>query len=405
MIIIDILFIISSLYCVSVALYFFTLTLAAFFFHKKTATFPVPPAIAVLIPAHNEELQIEKTLQQVYKSGYPEDRYSVMVIADNCDDRTAEFARAAGATVFERNDTANRGKGQALDWFLRQYTEAYGAFQIVALIDADALMSESYLSEVASSLSHPDVQVVQGYNGVSNPEDNWRTAISTAAFNVFNHLRPAGRNVIGGTAGLKGNGMAFRTPILKKYGWPAHSIVEDLEFSLQLLHDGILIHYNPDALVVSEMAIEKKQLQTQRERWEGGRLEIFKKNALCVFKKFAGSGSIKYLDEFMELITPPLSLFLIIQSALFALTLLHYHAWTPVFIAICAVEIFYVLSGQILRKTPLSVWIYLLAAPFYILSKLPIYLSLALRGKVQSWKRTKRKSELKDIDKTGPDES
>jgi 1,2-diacylglycerol 3-beta-glucosyltransferase len=99
-------------------------------------------------------------------------------------------------------------------------------------------------------------------------------AFMAAALLAFHHVRPAGRNRLGGSAGLKGNGMAFRTAILGKYGWPAHSVVEDLEFGALLLLDGILVHFNPDAIVRAEMAATRKQAESQRKRWEGGRLEI-----------------------------------------------------------------------------------------------------------------------------------
>src|SRR5690242_20568119 len=59
----------------------------------NTATF------AILVPAHNEELLIGKTLSSLATLEYPTDRYAVHVIADNCTDRTAEIAQAAGAKV------------------------------------------------------------------------------------------------------------------------------------------------------------------------------------------------------------------------------------------------------------------------------------------------------------------
>ena len=138
------------------------------------------------------------------------------------------------------------------------------------IVDADTLVCKAFLSELSASLSHPDVSAVQGFYGVANPRDSWRTALSAAALAVFHHIRPAGRNVIGGTAGFKGNGLALRTQLIVQYGWPAFSIVEDIEFSLLLLLDDILVHYNPAAVVYGEMATTGSQASSQRMRWEGG---------------------------------------------------------------------------------------------------------------------------------------
>ena len=377
------------------SVYLVTLTVAAYLFKKKRALSSNSFRIVLIIPAHNEALEIGNTIGNVKKCHYSAEDYAIVVIADNCDDETASLARSAGAVVVERTDTENRGKGQALDWFFKTHTDIYGSYDAVAIMDADTLMHPDFLSEISSSLSSPEVKVVQGYYGVSNREDNWRTALSSAALNVFHHVRPAGRNRIGGTAGLKGNGMAFKTDILKTYGWPAYSIVEDIEFSMILLHDGILVHYNPEAIVYGEMATEKKQAETQRKRWEGGRFEVFKKYGLPLLKMwFKDKKKVCYLDGFMELFTPPLSLLLMGQILFFGVSAFMYPALFRLSIYCLLGTAFYVFSGLILKKAPLYVWKCLFSAPFFILWKIPIYLKIVKKGDQNTWERTQRKSEL-----------
>src|SRR6185369_9762676 len=73
---------------------------------------PRPFKLAVLMPAHDEELGIAGTVRALSAELAPGDR--LLVVADNCSDRTAELARAAGAEVVERRDAERRGKGHAL---------------------------------------------------------------------------------------------------------------------------------------------------------------------------------------------------------------------------------------------------------------------------------------------------
>ena len=55
---------------------------------------------AVLIAARNEETVIAQLIESVRGQTYPSELVDIFVVADNCTDRTAAVARAAGAVVF-----------------------------------------------------------------------------------------------------------------------------------------------------------------------------------------------------------------------------------------------------------------------------------------------------------------
>ena len=375
------------------ASYLLLCTIAAYLFRKEAATENRFLNVGVLIPAHNEEDGIVNTIKGVLACDYPINRLKIFVIADNCTDRTAERARNAGALVFERFDSINRGKGQALDWFLKNSLEMYRNSDIITIIDADVSPDKNYLREISASLSNPKIRIVQAFNSVSNPEDGWRPALSDAAFNIFCHLRMAGSVRLAGTAVLKGNGMAFKTELLKKYGWPCHSVVEDMEFTLHLLVDGITVSYNPDAVIRSEMVTSGKNATSQRSRWEGGRFMLVRKMTLPLLKLFATTGQTRYLYALAELATPPLSLLVMLFALATAGALMLLEgAWLMLATSFWLILVFYVISGQIQRRAPLSTWLYLAAAPLYILWKIPIYFGMILKKKSSTWIRTERES-------------
>ena len=68
---------------------------------------------AVLIPARNEETVIGNLLDSIAAQDYPAELISVFVVADNCDDKTAQIAREKGALCYERFDNEHRTKGFA----------------------------------------------------------------------------------------------------------------------------------------------------------------------------------------------------------------------------------------------------------------------------------------------------
>ena len=93
--------------------------------------------LAVVIPAHNEELQISRTIKNIQNCDYPKELLKIIVIADNCTDNTANEARLAGVEVVERFHESERGKGQALDWFLQSYQPLYEQLDGISFVDAD----------------------------------------------------------------------------------------------------------------------------------------------------------------------------------------------------------------------------------------------------------------------------
>src|SRR5262249_28430702 len=99
------------------------------------------PACAVLVPAHDEGGGIAATGRNVRDQLMPGD--SLLVVADNCTDRTAGAARAAGADVVERTDPDLRGKGFALEYGLRQLENLPPG--VVVVVDADCLLETGAL--------------------------------------------------------------------------------------------------------------------------------------------------------------------------------------------------------------------------------------------------------------------
>jgi len=392
MIIVTALFSIVFVYLVISVSWLGLLTLSSWLFSPKKDEDASLLRLGVVIPAHNEENGIAGTIESVRQCTYDHDLLKIIVLADNCSDNTAVKARETGALCLERTNLEQRGKGQALDWFLKTQQEHYLDLDGISFVDADVICHPDLFRQLSASLSHPDVQVVQGFNGVANPLVNWRTALTSAAFNVFNHLRMAACDRLFGTSMLKGLGMAFETPILARYGWPAHSVVEDVEFSLLLLGEKIAIHYNPDAIITSEMASTRTQADGQRSRWEGGRFRL----AAAQLPRLAGlimKGQFRFFHAFMDLFVLPLALVVILLLVWLGLAWLFVPGAVPWLVVMLAVVVCYVASGQLQRRAGLKLWFYLCAAPLFLLWKIIVYGKMLVEKK-SGWTRTIRDSEM-----------
>ena len=94
---------------------------------------------AFLIPARNEELVIGQLIDSILAQNYPKEKIEIFIVADNCDDKTAEIAREKGVNVYERFDLSKQRKGYALDFLLENIDNDYkiDSFDGYVILDAD----------------------------------------------------------------------------------------------------------------------------------------------------------------------------------------------------------------------------------------------------------------------------
>ncbi|MGE6763033.1 exopolysaccharide biosynthesis GT2 family glycosyltransferase EpsU [Corallococcus interemptor] len=275
---------------------------------RKAAPVPPSPAVRkfdVIIPSHNEELGIARTVANLSAVDYPAHLRRIIVVADNCSDATAEKAREAGATVLERQDAVKRGKGYALAHAF-EHSQRDGFADAVVVVDADTVVSSNLLHAFSRRLED-GAHGVQAHYGVMNPTASWRTRLMTIALGMFHRVRSMGRERLGVSCGLRGNGMCFTHAVLKQVPHDAFSVVEDLEYGIRLARAGHRVHYAWEAEVLGEMVTAEKQSRSQRQRWEGGRAQMRKLHGWPLLSDALKQKSGLLLDLSMDVLVPPLS--------------------------------------------------------------------------------------------------
>jgi len=351
-----------------------------------------------LIPAHNEEQLLPKLLTNLRQLDYPQACYAVHVVADNCTDRTAELARHLGANVHERFDQVQIGKGYALQWLLARVQHSGARFDAAVVIDADSVVSTNFLQVMDQQLQQGAV-VLQSYDGVLNPGRSWAVGLRAMAMAVLNYLRPLGRMSLGGSAGLKGNGMVFHRTILERFAWSA-AVTEDIEYHMTLLLNGVRVQFAPTAVVWAEMPETLANSHTQNVRWEQGRLEMARRYTPRLIRHafFPPRGSVRVspfvlLDAMMDLLIPPFAIVAGLTLLFLALAPWLGGSW-GVFLGLYLLlgQLLYLLSGLLLTKAPAKVYLALLYTPIFISWKIWLYLRVLFRFERQGWVRAVRDS-------------
>jgi cellulose synthase/poly-beta-1,6-N-acetylglucosamine synthase-like glycosyltransferase len=275
------------------------------------------PSIAILVPAHNEESGISKTLLSIKAEMRTGDR--LVVVADNCTDRTAFFAVSAGAEVVERNDVSRRGKGFALHAGV--FHLANDAPEIVVIVDADCILEPGALDRLASKVTATDGPVQACYLMTSPSGTRTNMAVREFAFIVKNRVRPLGLSKLGLPCQLTGSGMAFPWSVLRAADLSNDNLVEDMKLGLDLARLGHAPSFCADALVLSMFPHSQAGSMTQSRRWESGHLSMIK-TAMSTLMTRGSLRNLELLSMILDILVPPLALLVLLLGTVFAFTAL-----------------------------------------------------------------------------------
>ena len=346
---------------------------------RSTATLQTcgPTRVAVLIPAHNEELGLLNTLADIVAALRPGDR--CVVVADNCDDGTAQVARNYPVEVLERSDEMHRGKGYALQHGIAHLRA--DPPDAVLVIDADCRVDPSslhILGEAAATAGCP----IQGGNVLYPPaESSFGNRVSAFAFHFKNHVRPLGLAQFGGPCLLFGTGMAFPWQIMADASLGTADSVEDMQLAVQLALAGKAARYLPAPCVSGELPTSASAAKSQRQRWEHGHVRTLLRYAPRLLWEGLKRGKPQLLLLGADLAVPPLSLlaFLVVAASAAEIAgglLTGVWVWFGILAGatgLAAVAILMAWSRFGRQFLPFQD---LALIPVYIVRKLPIYLAL-----------------------------
>lgn len=386
-------------------LYLVTLAVAAGFGRRveSPATGTQLSRLAVVVPAHDEERLVAACIDSLHAQSYPSELYRIVVVADNCTDRTAEVAHSAGAEVMIRMSGPDaRGKGHALRWAMDALLSAADPPDALVVVDADSVCEPGMLSALQLDLAAGH-QVVQADYSLAVDPGSIRSELVAAAFLLFHRVRFSGRARLGMAANLVGNGMLFSREVLEQHPWTAFTGVEDLEFSIQLRLAGIEPRFAAGAHISGPGAASRSGAVRQRMRWEGGRFHAVRTYLWRLIRTAAIRRDPRLLDAALDLATPPLSLLGMLVVAGSALTaaavMLHAEpAWVlaPWLLGLASIAAF-VLVGLHAVEAPASTWRALLEAPAFLAWKLFAYVRLMRGFDVKAWDRTDRAGERAQV--------
>jgi cellulose synthase/poly-beta-1,6-N-acetylglucosamine synthase-like glycosyltransferase len=349
-----------------------------------------PVRLAVIVPAHNEEALIASCVESLLISAAGTET-RIIAVAHNCSDRTADQAAKAGAEVVTYNDPQAQGKGSAL-----AFGFAYAASQGVdaaLVVDADSTVSRNLIGLVGEALAN-GAEGVQCRYEMESSSQRPVTRLTALAFRGFNVIRPTGRDRLGLSAGIVGNGFAIRQAVLTQNPYNSLSVVEDLEYHLQLVLSGRKVQFLDDAKVWSGMPPSKQGEATQRSRWEGGRLHAAVTWLGPLLRQLM-RGRLRMAEPLLDLTSLPIgyAAFLLLLALCMPLEWLRVYAMIAGAVLAC-----HVLAAASMGNDFAGDLRILARAPGYILSKLGMLPRILRSARSNAaWVRTERQPAIQEV--------
>jgi cellulose synthase/poly-beta-1,6-N-acetylglucosamine synthase-like glycosyltransferase len=241
---------------------------------KKRNHHQLRPFVSVIIPAHNEELDIIRCLDSVRRNTYR--KLEIIVVDDASSDDTRKLVRRHIAKHPKRQirlmyKRKNVGKAAALNHVLAKGAKG----DLVMTLDADSVLHQKAISNAVGYFDDPkvagvaaNVRIMDSLTvlGLLQKFEHMIGYRSKKFFSVTNC-----EFIIGGVAST------YRREIIEKVGFYDHdTTTEDIGLSLKVVAQGNKenrIVYAANVLAMTEGVQTFKALLRQRYRWKLGGLQ------------------------------------------------------------------------------------------------------------------------------------
>lgn len=247
------------------------------------------PKVTVMVPAHNEELVIQMTVEHILRMNYPQDKIQLIVIADNCTDGTAKkLYELKNNPAYHMRDfmimerTGTGGKSGALNDALSHATGEW-----ICIYDADAAPERNaLLFLVDKALEDPETYgAVFGRNKARNRAQNFLSRCINLELVTAQRIYHTGMWELFKLGTIPGTNFIIKTELIREIGgWDEDAITEDTAISFDILSRGQLIALAPQAEAYQQEPEDLRVYMKQRERWAKGNYSVVMDHFLELFK-------------------------------------------------------------------------------------------------------------------------
>lgn len=176
-------------------------------------------------------------------------------------------------------------------------------YDTAVILDADNIMAADFLEKI-------NREIDKGYVAVQGQRTAKNTNTSIALLDAIseatnNRILRKGHTSLGLSSALIGSGMGFNYSFYKQAMAGITISCEDKELELEILRQGQIIQYAPDALVYDEKVQKTDSFRSQRTRWVSAQLDCLRKYAYPALIELVQGKNIDFVNKVFQTVFPP----------------------------------------------------------------------------------------------------
>lgn len=221
--------------------------------------------LALLLPAHNEQLIIQATIKSAIKAGQKKE--NIFVVDDNSSDQTRR--RAIELLGHKQVLSVERsGKALAVLKAIKHF-KFEDRYTWLHIADADSVFGKDYFRLYRRKLNAKKYAVAVGF--VQSLRGNWISKYRAFNYTYSQHVMRRFQSYFGMISVFPGPITCFRTDIIKHLDFESETITEDFDITLQFHRKKLgKIRFIPEAVNYTQDPQTLRDFCRQTARWQRG---------------------------------------------------------------------------------------------------------------------------------------
>ncbi len=304
------------------------------------------PFISILIPCYNEEKNIGKCLDNIFKLNYPKQKVEIIVVDDGSTDNTADILKEykkkysnISVIMGEHN-----GKSESLNLGVK-----HAKHDLIISLDADTFVHPDSIKKLVRPFYDKNVGATNG-SCIPHNSNSLVGIFQNVEYHYNNLIRKSFSTLFRNGIWFFGAFACYRKSVLKKIGYfKKDTMTEDMDIALEIYSAGYRIVNVHDALGYTIVPHTFSLLYKQRMRWWAGVLQALSKNRVLFTKK-----------------SNPSILFLFINQYWWS-------AYALISFPIIMYQVYYWLPATGIETAAYLFRWFTLIGPFYVIYKIPVW--------------------------------